>query len=142
MTKQNHNTIRDKLIFYLEGSLSEAEHNEIEAHLDLCADCRALFAELKSTLRILEENQKQSPGSYFYAGVKNRIDARQSTKSFALTRVLQPVLVVFLLVVGIRFGIWIGDQTQADSVQTETAVLVPFDDLSEEPIEQFLLNFE
>lgn len=142
MMKQNHNTIRDKLIFYLEGSLPVNEQNEVSAHLNACASCSTLFEKLKSTLHILDENREQQPGSYFYARVINKIDAQRTNNQFPLNRILQPVLVVFLLVLGIRFGIWVGDQAQANSFQTETTVLVPFDDLSEEPIEQFLLNFE
>ncbi|RKD90578.1 anti-sigma factor family protein [Mangrovibacterium diazotrophicum] len=142
MKTMNHHSVRKELIFYLEGSLPEKTREQVAAHLEECGECMTYFLELKSSLLLLDENRTQDPGPYFYTGVKNRIDARRSVSGVRWQRVLQPALIVLLLAVGIRFGIWVGDHARADLASTEQAVLVPFDDLSEEPIEEFLLNFE
>ena len=138
----NHHSVRKELIFYLEDSLPEKTKERVAAHLEKCDQCKSYFQELQRSSLLLDENSKQEPGPYFYAGIRNRIDARRSVSGFRWQRVLQPVLVVLLLAVGIRFGIWVGDHARVDLSSTEQAVLVPFDDLSEEPIEEFLLNFE
>jgi len=142
MKTMNHHSVRKELIFYLEGSLPEKTREQVAAHLEGCGECRSYLQDLQVSLQLLGENSKQEPGPYFYAGVKKRIDARRSVSWFRWQRVLQPALIVLLLAVGIRFGIWVGDHARADLSSTEQAVLVPFDDLSEEPIEEFLLNFE
>ncbi len=141
MKTTNHNQIHKKLIFYLEGQLSESERRQVEEHLSGCADCASYFNELKSSLLLLDENKLQEPGPYFYAGVKNRIQARCS-KSAISRRVLQPALLVLLLAMGVRFGVWVGNHTRIDLQTSEQAVLMPFDDLAEEPIEEFLLNLK
>lgn len=138
----NHPIVRKKLIFYLEGSLAESERQQIAAHLAECGECRAYYGELGNSLRLLDENKRQEPGPYFYAGIKNRIEARRKKPGISWQRVLQPALIVLMLALGIRFGIWVGDHAQTDLPSNEQAMLVPFDDLSEEPIEEFLLNFE
>jgi len=138
----NHDKVQRKLIFYLEGSLSDVERQQIAGHLEQCADCRNYYEELQSILCLLDENMQQEPGPYFYAGIRNRINARGNQRNVAWPRVLRPAMVVLLLALGIRFGIWVGDHVQSELSNTEQAMLVPFDDLSEEPIEEFLLNFE
>jgi hypothetical protein len=39
-------------------------------------------------------------------------------------------------------GIWVGGHTRTEAVSSEQVVLVPFDDLAEEPIEEYLLNLK
>ncbi len=141
MKTTNHNQIHKKLIFYLEGQLAELERQQIEEHLSGCGRCAAYLNELKSTLLLLDENKMNEPGPYFYAGVKNRIQARR-LKTAIFRRVLQPALLVLLLAMGVRFGVWVGNHTRIDLQSSEQAVLVPFDDLAEEPIEEFLLNLK
>ncbi|WP_163712269.1 anti-sigma factor family protein [Mangrovibacterium lignilyticum] len=138
----NHQTVRNKLIFYLEERLPGDEQQKVADHLADCGECRRYFELLKGELQLLDGNRQQEAGPYFYAGIKNRIEARKSCRSFPWQRALQPVMLALLLAVGIRFGIWVGNHAQAELSTTEQAVLVPFDDLSEEPIEEFLLNVE
>ncbi len=142
MKTMNHTEVRQKLLFYLDGRLPQLEAQSLKAHLESCADCKAYFIELQATYRLLDENKEQEPGVYFYAGIKNRIDAQRALAVRKWQRLLQPALAVLLLAFGIRFGIWVGDQVRTDLPSTEQAVLLPFDDLSEEPIEEFLLNLE
>lgn len=141
MKTKNHRQIRGKLIFYIEGQLPFAEMQLVEKHLEACSECGAYFDELKSSLSLLDINNEQEVGPYFVAGVQNRIQASR-TRPLIFKKVLQPVLVVFLLALGIRFGIWVGDHSRMDVPATEQAVLMPFDDLAEEPIEEFLLNLK
>lgn len=141
MRTTNHDKVHKKLIFYLDGQLSEAETQLVEQHLAECADCALYLHELKRSLLLLDENTATEPGPYFYAGVQNRIQARRP-KLINLHRVLQPALIVFALAMGIRLGVWVGNHTRYEVPSSEQAVLLPFDDLAEEPIEEFLLNLK
>jgi len=142
MKTRKHNQIRTKLFLYAEGSLSDEEKLILTEHLDSCADCRLYLEELKQTLVIWERNKDFQPNPYFYAGVKNRITTRQKLVFYPVWRRLQPAFFVVLLLLGIRMGIWVGEQARSESQSSETIAFVPFDDLAEEPIEDFLLKFE
>ncbi len=141
MKTQNHKTVRGKLLFYLEGNLTKAEHQQVEKHLHECNECAEYFNDLKASFAMLESHKFEKTGDYFYTGIKNRIDARRYTHS-TLSRILQPALLVILLAVGIRFGVWVGSQVESSAPQSEQVALLPFDDIAEEPIEEFLLNLK
>ena len=45
----------------LDGRLSEAEHAELQAHLDECADCRRVYGTLRDVDAMLPETQLEPP---------------------------------------------------------------------------------
>ena len=45
----------------LDGKLSEAEHAELQAHLDECADCRRVYGTLRDVDAMLPETQLEPP---------------------------------------------------------------------------------
>ncbi|PTN05599.1 anti-sigma factor [Mangrovibacterium marinum] len=141
METRSHAQIQKKLIFYLDNQLGAKEHQQVVQHLSGCDECAAFLRELQSTLCLLEENKQHEPGAYFYASIQNRLQAGHRQPLLGI-RLLQPAILVLLLALGIRLGIWIGTQSYAESVLSEQAVLVPFNDLAEEPIEEFLLNLK
>jgi anti-sigma factor RsiW len=141
METKGHKQIQKKLIFYIEGELLDAERELVEKHLANCAGCTAYLNEMRRTLALLNENSTQVPGPYFYARIQHRIQTRRAHPVF-IQRMLQPAMVVLLLVAGIWLGIWVGGHTRTEAVSSEQAVLVPFDDLAEEPIEEYLLNLK
>lgn len=142
MKKQNHKSVRRQLPFFIEGRLPEAEQQHIDAHLRACGDCRAYVEELQKNWNLLAQVNQTEAGPYFVAGVKNRLKARSSRASVFAAKAWQPAFVLVLLVLGVRLGIWIGSSATQPMEATEQAVLLPFDDLEEEPIEAFLLNLE
>ena len=138
----NHITVRKKLIFYLEGSLRSDEDQLVIEHLAHCEGCREYGEELQQSMAVLNANRFAKPGDYFYAGIRTRIEARAKSGSVAYKQILQPAIIILMLALGIRFGIWVGEQAKGRVPMYEQVNLVPFDDLSEEPIEEFLLNIE
>lgn len=48
--------LEQKISAYLDGELSDAEYDEIEAHLDSCAGCQEYYRELESAQNILRQN--------------------------------------------------------------------------------------
>jgi hypothetical protein len=76
-----HDKIDDLLAADLHGELSEAERNELHAHLVECADCRQLHQETKLMNKILEETLvAEKPDARFeqrmLAGFRNRVPGR------------------------------------------------------------------
>ena len=138
----NHKTVRSQLLFFIEGNLPDTVQQRILSHLTECADCRAYLEDLRKSWDLLAEINRAEAGPYFVSGVKNRLKSRSSRASIIVRRAWQPVVVLLLLFLGIRFGVWVGSRAEQPMNSTEQAVLLPFDDLSEEPIEAFLLNLE
>lgn len=138
----NHKTVRRQLPFFIEGSLPENEQQRILAHLEACADCREYLDDLRKSWELLAEVNRVEAGPYFVVHVKNRLSAASSQASNLVRRAWQPAIILLLLILGIRFGVWVGSRAEQPMNTTEQAVLLPFDDLSEEPIEAFLLNIE
>jgi hypothetical protein len=71
-----HDTYTDRLSDYVDDEdLSPRERMEIEAHLDTCADCRAVLGELRAvTARAASLVDTRPPGD-LWPGIAARIDA-------------------------------------------------------------------
>lgn len=138
-----HKIIKQKLIFYLEKSLSEDEMKSISEHLINCSDCRLFFEELKLNWQILEEDKQIVVSPYFYSKLKAKLENAGTRVSGKFSRYLQPAFFVITLVIAINFGIWMGSfYSSAETSVYQEAGLLSLDDMSQEPIEQFLINFE
>ena len=139
----NHKTIHNQLIFYLEGTLPESEMKCISEHLEECTDCRLFFDELKLNWQLMEQDKTIEASPYFYSKVKNKVENDGQLVVHWYSRILQPVFFVFILGIGINFGIWMGTlYSESDTFVSQEASLLLLDDMSQEPIEQFLINFE
>lgn len=137
-------TVHNKLIFFLEKELPEAEMKAVQEHLAGCTDC-ALFAEdMKKTLSILELDKTPELNPFFYTRVKARLE-QTSTRMVGrpvLVRVLQPVAFSIILLLGIYAGIKIGDtsSTRQNALTAEQDMIPYWNDLDGEPIENFLME--
>jgi anti-sigma factor RsiW len=137
-------TVHNKLIFFLEKELPEAEMNAVQAHLAGCPDC-ALFAEdLKKTLSILETDKKPELNPFFYTRVKARLEqpATRLSGRPVLVRVLQPVAFSVILLLGIYAGIRLGNtgSAQGNSLTAQQEMIPYWNDVDGEPIESFLME--
>ena len=139
----NHKEVQKKLIFYLEESLPDEEQIAIRLHLKACETCRFYFEELQTDFKLLEEEKRRESSPYFYTRLKSRME-QPKQPVFLGKRLLQPALFVLLLLVSIGFGAEIGAELTNSTQKTpqEKIVLLPFDGVKEEPIEQFLLTME
>ncbi len=138
-----HKSVKQKLIFYLEGSLAQEEMNQLEAHLKKCADCRLFLDDLKQSLQVLNNDNTVEVSPYFYSKVKTKLQKEHVSFFERYSRILQPAFFVLILAVGVNFGIWMGNAySDTTNSQYQETGLLSFDDMSQEPIEQFLINFE
>lgn len=143
----NCKQINNKLIFFIEKSLPDNEIQEIETHIENCDSCKQLFAILKSSLKVIDEEKKVNTNQFLYTRVMQQIENRKKQSSFApqllLKKVLQPAFYGAILVVGIGFGVTLGNMVTNQSNNTlanNDMEEIFFNDFDQEPIETFLLN--
>ncbi len=137
--------VHNKLIFFLEGDLSEAEMKAVQEHLGECRECALFAEELKLTFSILETEKKPGINPFFYTRVKAKLE-KQEEQSIerrpVLARVLQPVAFSLILLLaiygGIKFGATSAEQSESLTVKQE---LIPYlNEMDVEPIENFLMQ--
>lgn len=137
--------VHNKLIFFLEGDLSEAEMKAVQEHLDECGECALFAEELKLTFSILETEKKPEINPFFYTRVKAKLE-KQEEQSIerrpVLIRVLQPVAFSLILLLAIYGGIKFGATSAEQSVSlTAKQELIPYlNEMDVEPIENFLMQ--
>ncbi len=144
--KMNCKSVNKKLIFYIDNETSKSEHEEIQAHLKSCKKCSALYYELKTTLKLIGERKTPEPNPFLYTRIKQELERRKSREkfyNFSLNRVLQPVFLSFLLILGVAGGIKLGSMYETkqnnQNVISQTTEFY-LNDFEQEKIEAFLLN--
>lgn len=60
----------------LYGELDEERRAEFDAHLCECADCAALFSELRATADLMDRRRRPDPGPEYWDGYWNRLQQR------------------------------------------------------------------
>jgi anti-sigma factor RsiW len=65
----------DDLALYVEGDLLEAKARELEKHLEECATCRAVVAELRESQAVFKSLREEVVSSAALAEVRNRVMA-------------------------------------------------------------------
>lgn len=141
-------TLHKKLIFFLEGDLSEKEAREIKLHLNECAGCAAFAEDMKKTLGIIQAEKSPEVNPFFYTRLKARMESEEVQEKQQIgfpvwERILQPALFSLLLLAGVYTGIKIGQPatTETDHNIFAETELVPFlNEMEAEPIETFLME--
>ncbi|WP_321348316.1 zf-HC2 domain-containing protein [uncultured Draconibacterium sp.] len=140
------NKVHSKLIFFLEKELQVSEMEQVQKHLDECSDCARFAAEMKSTLRILENDKVTDENPFFYTRVKARLEKQHDEQLVArpvLLRILQPVAFSILLLLGIYGGFKLGEtprNTLVSSTLSEQEMVPFWNEMEAEPIESFLME--
>ncbi len=138
----NCKTIHNKLIFFVEKSLSNEEMVNIQNHLNKCNNCFFFSEELKTTLEIIKTEKAATINPFFYTQIKARLENETIQHNHFYRRLLQPVLLSILLLLGIYSGIRIGQQPNIlkhTANITEQEVIPFLNELDNEPLENFLI---
>ncbi len=102
--------VKNNLIFYHYGELSPQQSEEIKKHLQTCQSCAADYQKLSAVLDYAAAEARSEPNPYIWTRVKARLEqSGEYTPVPAWVRVLQPVLLVALVVVGLFLGIQLGN---------------------------------
>ncbi len=140
--------VQNKLIFYSNGDLSSSENKEIKTHLQNCENCYALYTELETTLILIENKKTIEPNPFLYSRIKQKLDNLESKKEQATfnpvyKKILQPVILSFLLVIGLYSGVRLGNTfsiKQQDILSVSQTTEFYLNDLQQEKLEVLLLN--
>jgi hypothetical protein len=136
-------TCRNGMIEALYGELASAEKAGFERHLDACPECRAEYAALGETLRLMDKRERVDPGPEFWNGYWDRLsrrmlwekteEGRRPSLGFRISRVLfglprwayQAAGAVAVLLVGILIGGRLIGPSGPAPTRTAAAVSVP-----------------
>lgn len=143
--------IQKKLIFYIEKELEKNSTMEIESHISKCKKCNSIFNEMNKTYSILNNVEQLNPNPFFYTRLSEKIKEIENKRIFhpSFIKILQPIVVSFVLIVSVVLGIVIGNEFSQNSNIfeniTETEIQVYSDnfylnEIDEESFENFLIN--
>ncbi len=146
----NCKEVNKNLIFSIEGELQPQKEMELLEHLMDCHDCNVLFMNLKETMATIAQEKATLPNPFLFTRIQEKIsNLEEPRKIFHLKldfiKILQPVTLSFLLLMGVIFGISLGNSFQYQTLgqsmvyQSDEFYL---NDLQQETIESFLLTEE
>lgn len=75
--------VRHELSAYLDGALAPARRSEVDAHLGFCAACRASFAELRATVRLIAASPAAVPSRRLVPALAPRANWLRPLRSFS-----------------------------------------------------------
>ena len=99
----------NKIIDYLEGSLSNVEMNRMKDHLEGCEQCSQLYEEIRLTYSMADQEKAPEMHRGFYDRVKARMDSGQpeAGKTIRLNRFYAAAATILVLI-GLALGILLG----------------------------------
>ena len=77
-TRQDHDTARARFSALIDGALGAGEAAQVDAHLEECAECRAVLAQLRATVRLVREVEPVQVPEGFAAAVRGRVEHLRS----------------------------------------------------------------
>lgn len=118
--------IKNKLYFYFEQELLEAEAEAVAAHLQTCARCKAIAHAMQVTLEAEPPAMQVPPGFLFKVSsrLRGNLPPRSKERRWApaLLPVLKPVAVALLLAFSTFLGRWLADD-RGSEMSTEAQLL-------------------
>jgi len=137
--------VHNKLIFFLEKELSDAEMTAVQTHLNECPECASWANELRQTLGVLENDKAPVTDPFFYTRVKAKIARYEEpamNRKAAWVAVLQPLAFSALLLLGVYAGFRFGARSAVpESVFSAQQEILPYvNEMEAEPLETFLMQ--
>jgi predicted anti-sigma-YlaC factor YlaD len=106
--KMECKSVENKLIFYLEGELTDNENRWVTEHLEHCSECSAKLSYLKEALQVMQNERQMEPKPFMYT----RINARMERNTKTVRRwIISPLAIASVLVVGLVIGTLVGKLT-------------------------------
>jgi anti-sigma factor RsiW len=105
----DHQRAQERLSDYLDGDLSGASLEELEAHLETCTECQAELESLRKTLSVLGGLKPVEPSPDFLQQVNQKLRRRTKSPfdfSFGLDRKI-PFEAVSMVLLGILLALYL-----------------------------------
>ncbi len=140
--------VHKKLLFYAEGDLPRHEEQALKQHLETCKTCRQLAHHIQETLNALPR-QPVETNPFLLTRIMQQLEDRKQKQAMHTVnalhrrRILQPVIILLILIIGAWIGIMLGGNMQSQQQLTSVDDIkqeIYFDDLQYETIENFLLS--
>lgn len=77
---RNCKMVKEKMIEFIDGELSDSEKAEFQVHLDECQDCKALYARFEAVYGVVAEPEEIYPSPSFYARLQERVEKYEDEK--------------------------------------------------------------
>lgn len=146
----NCKEVNKNLIFYIDSELHPQKEKELQEHLADCSDCNELFLNLKETMEIITAEKAVKPNPFIFTRIQQEISNIKEPRGVFVSKpgfikILQPVALSLLLIMGVIFGISMGNSIQYQApgrsivYQSDEFYL---NDFQQETIESILLNEE
>ncbi len=103
--------VENNLIGFIEGQLPLDLQSDISVHMIHCADCRAIYDQVKATWLPYSGLAIPELSHYFYSKLQQKIIDKSQKKIYIserMTTLLQPVAACILIFLAIFIGITIG----------------------------------
>ena len=148
----NCREIKRKLSAYQDKELPDSQLAEIEEHLRTCANCSSAFYEMSQVWELLSNVETIERAPFFWTRLSQRM-SQQDGKQPGWKIIFEPVqklsfsvLIAGLIIVGLVFGIYLGQDIYQHSQVTSAPVteqeidpvfpLDSFDDFPEQSVAQ------
>lgn len=131
--------LENKLLFYIEGALSESEEELVKNHLATCKACENKYAFIKSTFQQIEKEKQIAVNPFLYTRLQGKFEKATIAKR---KWVMAPIMISTVLVLGLFVGTLIGQLTTSPKITDESnyEVAYLFNDTQLEGLEFALLN--
>lgn len=139
-------TVQRKMISYSELEFKDKEQEAFFEHISSCQSCNHLYEELQLTYQLIEKKEVLPENPFLLTRIMQKIEERNSEKEAVIPvyqRILQPVLLSLLLLVGIFGGIQMGnsyEMVETESLSETQSTEYFFNDMQQEKMEIYLLN--
>jgi len=134
------NDIRRKLSAYMDDELEVEIYLKVDEHLKECDQCRQDLQARKEGWDFLKELHEPEPVPYFYTKLSARINSKRAERESSwIERILVPVSVTAVIVMGILMGNYFNRYANGQSVEVSAendmlSYLNSFDDFPEHSI--------
>lgn len=143
--KMNCKKAQNKFPEYFNNNLNRTTYAGISKHLNNCEVCKNIYSEFIANYRLIDEKIILQPNPFLYTQINQKLNNQKQTTSYKpiYQRILKPVLMISILLIGIWCGIKLGNIYKP--IQTKQIVLNKtnefyFNDIEQEKIELILLN--
>ena len=106
--------VRNNLFNHQEKLLSSNDLKEFEDHLLLCKECSLIVSDFQSLTSLIDHKKSVEVNDFFQTRTLQRIasnlDRVRNTQGHGLQRILQPVMIAFLLLAAVLIGLLIGNR--------------------------------
>jgi len=109
---ENCKLLHENVYAYVEKDLPPILMQQLDTHVNACADCATLVGEFKSVLGLMEGQKSIDPKPFaetrIMQAIESRLEKKQTSYSPVLVRILQPAFVSIGLIAAVAIGFVIG----------------------------------